>query len=302
VVIGEKTEDGDLPTEAIDVRIRNSGSALQVAAVPKSGVADPIYYTLDSSFSAGSAHNIRVYAHEEFVTVYIDGVMAATFAWNEDYIHWPKIDPVLLYMRTGGSGLTVSNLELAELFDWREAIYFESEMSIQSAIASIIQERPIEAIPKSNGGLWFTYHLVRDTVTYTNAISKILVKVHDYTQSINTDSGSDAIVHYKDIAFAYNQDYADEDGFFTKVLMLSSLDTGAKAAAQLLLEKANENQYSHTLTIRPDIRLEPGDKIDLNYQISGTGTNVNHMIIINDLGLRISEGSFSMNINGRRDV
>jgi hypothetical protein len=127
--------------------------------------------------------------------------------------------------------------------------------------------------------------LVRDTVTYTNAISKILVRTHDYNQSINMDSGSDAIVHYKDIAFAFNQEYADEDGFFTKVLMLSGLDTGAKAAAQLLLEKANENQYTHTLTMRPDIRLEPGDKI-----------------IINDLGLRIQEGNTSMNVNGRKDV
>jgi hypothetical protein len=297
VVIGEETS-----TEAIDVRIRNSGSALQVAAVPKSGIADPVYYTLDSSFSAGSAHNIRVFAHEEFITVYVDGICTATFAWHEDVIHWPKIDPVSIYMRTGGSGLTVSNIELAELFDWREAIYFESEMSVQSAISSVIQERPIEVIPKSDGGLWFTYHLVRDTVTYTNAISKVLVERHDYTQSINTDAGSDAIVHFRDIAFAFNQDYADADGFFTKVLMLSGLDTGAKAAAQLLLEKADENQYSHSLFMRPDIRLEPGDKLDLSYQITGTGTNVNHVIIINDLGLRIQEGNYSMNVNGRKDV
>jgi hypothetical protein len=297
MVIGE--EDS---TESIGIRLMNSGGKIKLGAVPKSSIADPQYYICDSSWSPTEVHDWRIFAHEEFVSIYADETWIVTFAWHEDLIHWPKIDPVQLYMRTGGTGITVYFVDVSELFDWREAIYFESELSVQSAISSVIQERPIEVIPKSDGGLWFTYHLVRDTATYTNAISKVLVRSHNYTESINMDSGSDAIVHYRDIAFASNQDYADGDGFFTKVLMLSGLDTGAKAAAQLLLEKANENQYRHTMNIRPDIRLEPGDKIDMSYLITGTGTSVNHVIIINDLGLRIAEGTHEMSITGRKDV
>ena len=291
----------DDSTEAIEIWLKNNGGTLEIGAVPKASSAAQ-YFRCDSSFSPTSPHDVRIFWHEEFASIYLDGVWATTFAWNPDTIHWPKIDAVTMYMRTSGISLGVTDIEVIELFDWREAIYFESELSVQSAISSVIQERPVEVIPKSDGGLWFTYHLVRDTITYTNAISKVLLRQHTYSQSINSDSGSDAIIHYRDIAFAFNQNYADEDGFFTKVFMLSGLDTGAKAAGTLLLEKADENQYTHSATIRPDIRIEPGDKLVLPYLTSGTQTQINHTIIINDVGLRISEGQMEMTISGRDDL
>jgi hypothetical protein len=288
-------------TEDIDVRIRNNSGTLEIAAVPKDAIADPQYYPCDSNFSTSDSHVVRVFAHQSFISVYLDGIWVTTFAWHEDTIHWPKIDPVDLYMYTNGS-YTVTSIKVVELFDWREAIYFESEMSAQSAIASVIQERPVEIIPKSNGGLFFTYHLKRDTITYSSTHSKNIIKRHRYTEAFNMDAGSDAIVYYADVAFVSDPDFAASDGFFTKVLKLSSLDTGAKGAAQLLLEKANENQFQHTLEMRPDIRVEPGDVIDITYVITGTGTNVNHTMIVNDVGIRIREGTYEMTSSGRKDI
>jgi hypothetical protein len=292
------TEDS---TEAIDIRFGNSSGTLKITAYPKSAIADKKTYICTSAISPTVTHDIRVYAHEEFISVYIDGVWVTTFAWSDDTIHWPKLDPVQLYVYTSGS-YTITDIEVIELFDWREAIYFESEMSAQSAIASVIQERPVEIIPRSDGGLSFTYHLVRDTITYNSTISKNIIKRHSYKEVFNMDAGSDAIVHYLDIAFVSDPDFAASDGFYTKVLKLSGLDTGAKGAAQLLLEKANENQFQHTLHQRPDIRIEPGDIIDITYVLTGTGTNVNHTLIVNDVGLRIREGVSEMSIQGRKDI
>jgi hypothetical protein len=191
---------------------------------------------------------------------------------------------------------------VVELFDWREAIYVESEMSAQSAIGSIIQERPIEHGPETDGALSFSYNIVRDTITYTSAIGNRIIRSHDEADRTSGDAGSDAIVYSADIDFVDNQDFADDEGFLTRVYKMSSLDTGANVAARLLLEKAFEKQFMHALTLRPDPRLEVGDILNFTYTLPGTSTSVNKEIILEGVSFGMTEGRYSMNVGGRTNA
>lgn len=252
---------------------------------------------IETSFGGYKSRSIRLLVHDQFATFYIDDHSVCTFAVNT--ITWPQTINVGL---TSTASLTITNLHAVELCDWREAIYVESEMNAASALGSVIQERPVEIIPTVSGGLSFSYNLVRDTIAYTNAISKRLVRRHRKTQLTSSDSGSDAIVYYRDIAFVSNNSFAEREGFLTRVLKLSQLDYGAEAAAEILLEKANERQYPHSLEMRPDLRLEPGDILQLHYLTTGTGRQVDHNMVIEDTSIRIRDGDYTMSASAREDL
>ena len=283
-------------TEKVVFQIKNNGGTFEIGSVP-SGSTDPDYKQF-SNIDATRAHDIRVLFHSEFCSVYVDDVWRATFAY--DLIVWPT-DQVTL-MLSADSSHTVTDLCVVELFDWREAIYVESEMSAQSAIGSIIQERPIESGPEVNGSLSFSFNIVRDTITYTNAITKRILRSHQETDRTSGDAGSDAIVYYADVRFVENQDFADEEGFLTRVFKLSSLDTGADVAARILLEKAFEKQHIHSYTMRPDPRIEMGDQMVIPYLLPGTSTQISKTIIVETISLGMQEGRYEMTITGRTDV
>jgi hypothetical protein len=224
-----------------------------------------------------------------------------TFAYPEADLHWPqKALQIWIYASTSK---TIPAVRVVELFDWREAIYVESEMSAQSALGSVIQERPIEIFPTVSGGLSFSYNLKKDVVDYTTpAITKRTFRQHERAIQNNRDAGSDAIVYFADVTFVNDLDFADSDGFLTRVLKLSSLDTGAKRAGQILLEKANERQYAHTLIIRPDARIEYGDIIDFVYILPGTLTEIAYQVIVEANSFQIAEGQSQMSLFGRENI
>ena len=293
-------------TNGVDVGIKNVGGYLTIYALPKGGSEPASYMVTDI---ADSPRDIRILFHDLYASVYMGGKWIHTFAWNEydkdadDHsgtIKWPN-DPVGLYLYSN-TNLTASNLLVSELFDWREAIYIESEMSAASALGSVMQERPIEIFPTSDGGLSFSYHIERDTVTYTVTLAKRMIRFHNRAEHTAQNAGSDAVVYFRDIAFANDPAFADSEGFITRVMKLSGLDTGARAAATLILEKANERQYRHRLEMRPDIRLEQGDRIDLTYTLVGTDTTLNYEMIVEDLSIRVAEGESAMEVVAREDI
>lgn len=293
--------------EAINIAVKNQGGYLRVYAYPKNGTETPTY--IDTTISSQKYRDVRILFHDLFCSVYIDDSWIHTFGWNrydeDDTDHtgdikWPD-SPIELYMYSSNA-YTVTNIVVSELFDWREAIYVESEMSAASALGSVLQERPVEIFPTVAGGLSFSYNIERDTITYNTTTSKRLVREHSRSESTSSNAGSDAIVYYRDITFANDLTFADNEGFLTRVMKLSGLDTGAATAAILLLEKANEKQYAHVLRIRPDIRIEQGDIIALSYTLVGTDTTLNYNVIVEDVTVRIAEGESEMVVTAREVV
>ena len=289
---------GATGTENLDIGFRNNGGTLEVYAYPDQDVYDPVY--VETSLSPTVSHSIRVLFHEEFISVYADNIWLHTFAYPEDDLRWPD-DELDMYMYSSAAK-TVTTCTVVELFDWREAIYVESEISAQSAIGSVIQERPVEIFPTSEGGLSFSYNLKRDTITYTTAITKVIFRRHEEKDQGNKEAGSDAIVYYRHIDFVTDNSFADDQGFLTRVLKLSTLDTGAARAAQILLEKANEHQYMHTIQMRPDMRIEYGDILSFTYTLTGTGTSIQRDVIVEGITIAITEGASEMTITARKDI
>ena len=220
-----------------------------------------------------------------------------TFAYPKDSIIWPE-DETLIYAYASGSN-SITNVLIAELFDWREAIYVESEMSASSALGSVIQERPVEMTPTMDGGLAFSYDIIRDSFTYIAADTKRMWHSHDRDDRTSFDAGSDAIVYSFDVDFVSNQNFADTEGFITRVFKLSALDTGAKLAGRLLLQKAWERQYIHSIVSRPDVRIEVGDMITFTYVVPGTSRSVNYTVIVEGYSIAMEEGEYVMNIAAR---
>jgi hypothetical protein len=290
--------DGTETTENLDIGFRNNGGTLEVYAYPDQDIYDPVY--VKTPLGVSTAHSVRVLFHEEFISVYADNIWLHTFAYPEDHLHWPD-DELDMYMYSSAAK-TVTTCTVVELFDWREAIYVESEISAQSAIGSVIQERPVEIFPTSDGGLSFSYNLKRDTITYTTAITKVIFRRHEEKDQGNKEAGSDAIVYYKDIDFVTDNSFADDQGFLTRVLKLSTLETGASRAAQILLEKANEHQYMHTIQMRPDMRIEYGDILSFTYTLTGTGTSIQRDVIVEGITMAITEGTSEMVITARKDI
>lgn len=282
-------------TDPLILGVRNDGGNLSAYA---SVLGGSTAWVRPSAFIATGSHVLRILFHKEFVSIYIDKNCLATFAFAS--VTWPAT--VVAIRPYSSSSYTITDIIITELFDWREAIYIESEMSASSAIGSVIQERPVEIQPTTDGSLTFTYNLLKATVTYTSAISKRILTSHTNSESVNTDAGSDAQVHSVDVGFISYPTYANVDGFFTKVLRLSGLDTGAENAGKILLEKANENQYTNELEMRIDVRLEPGDKIVLEYTLSGTGTIISTTMIVDEIAIRIGEGVSNMRVRARTDI
>lgn len=240
---------------------------------------------------------IRMLMHDSFISIYFNDIWISTFSYDSTDVTWPS--DLTMYMKSLSGTYSIS-YTLSELFDWRESVYVESEMNASGAISSVIQERPVEIYPTSTGGLSFSYEMERETLELTTAQCKNVLRKHASIDSTGQDAGSDAIIYFKDIAFSTDENFADTEGFVTRVLKLSNLDYGADIAGKMILRKANEKQHQEKIEIRPNPQLEPGDIIVINYEVSGTGTAVEKAIIIEDITIELGEISQVMSISGRQ--
>ena len=254
-------------------------------------------HLFNTGMSWTAAASIRILMHASFISVYFNGVWATTLGFDDADVVWPATE-LTVYMVSLSGSYSIS-LIIAELFDWRESIFVESEMNASGAISSIIQERPVEIDPTSTGGLSFSYEMVRETLELTTAQCKNVLRRHTSQETTGQDAGSDAIIYFKDIAFSTDEDFANEEGYVTRVLKLSNLDYGADIAGRMVLRKANQRQHQEKLDMRPDPRPEVGDIIVVNYTASGTLTAIEKAIIIESVSMSIGEMTSSMQITGR---
>jgi len=77
---------------------------------------------------------------------------------------------------------TGTNALFRELYSWREAIYMEMEASGNSALSSVIQERPVEMFCADDGKLMLTYNQSRATNVITGSSGSPFIRSHVETE------------------------------------------------------------------------------------------------------------------------
>ena len=235
--------------------------------------ATPIYsmkYTLPN---ATIKQKYRILFHEDFVSLYHNDIWIATVAF--DGLEYDEINGTTVKMYTS-TPHTIGNVIVRELADWREAVYIDLETDGRSALGSIIQERPIEAVSNPDGTMDYWYAFTRDEITAVRAPIN-----HRYHHAVPTEGASDAIIQgVEDVKTYQNADFAEALGFSTKLMRLPNLTVGALHAAVIMMRKTYESRHTHELTIRPDLALIVGDVYKINYTPWGSvNTQIADVII-----------------------
>jgi uncharacterized protein YodC (DUF2158 family) len=211
--------------------------------------------------SGTSAQKFRVMCMKDNIGLYQNGAWVTTIPTDE-IVYGPELD---IEIYASGS-MTLTNIRETDLSDWREAIYLDLETDGMSALGSVIQQRPVEMMAKSDGSFNFMYDPIRHTIT---AIRQ--PRVHRYVYSVPSDGASDAIIYgLKDVKTIINLYFAKVLGFATKLMRMPDLGVGAIRAAHIILQRTLENYRKHNLSIRPDLEVEPGDIYSFSYAIAGS--------------------------------
>jgi hypothetical protein len=218
----------------------------------------PLYsmkYTLPN---ATTKQKYRVLFHEDFVSLYHNDIWIATVAF--DGLEYDEINGTTVKMYISAP-TTIRNVIVRELADWREAVYIDLETDGRSALSSIIQERPVEAVPEPDGTMDYWYAFTRDEITAVRAPIR-----HRYHHAVPTEGASDAIIQgVEDVKTWQNADFAKALGFSTKLMRLPNLTVGALHAAVIMMRKTYESRHTHEITMRPDLALVVGDVYKINY-------------------------------------
>ena len=239
---------------------------------------------------------IRVLFHNEFCTVYIDEKWIYTFSF--EYIKYPEALTAQLAFYDGTEAqsgtLSISNIEIKELCDWRDAIFIDLETNAANAIQSIIQQRPVEILPRSNGAIDFFYEPnTRSQVSLSN------IRRHTITEEDSKSASSDGIVYYSDVAVISDESTLEEVGFITRMIRVPELDSGALRAAKVAQKKARQSMHKHHVEGRINLALEVDDVATTSYTPANESQARNDSFIVETIQMDLSNGNFTMVAEGR---
>ena len=199
------------------------------------------------------------------------------------------------------SYIALENIRIKDLGDWREAVYIDLETDGNAAIGSVIQERPVEIVSQSDGSLDFYYEYTRQLVTLS-----VPPQRHSFFEQDPKEAGSDGIIYGSgDVQTIQYAKFAKSKGLATRLIRVPNLDVGALETAQRMMDRMYESRGHHDLELRPNIRIQPGDKLAFNYTLAGTGTVKSYTIIVESVSLSIQMGktkTAGMKITGRNTL
>lgn len=229
---------------------------------------------------------IRVLYHDSYASVYLDDCWIYTFSFRAVYSEETSI------WVTGSNTITFSKINNRELCDWREAIWIDIESTSQSAMNSIIQQRPVVNHCRYNGVMQFLY--VKPTRTSVNID---YVQSHEITEVDAPNACSDGIIYYTYASSIMNEQAAEELGFITRVFRLPDLNAGAIRAARTMQNLALEEQFQHIVEARPNFVIEPEDIATI---LEPVAENENSYFIVEKVDYSFSLGKFGMMLRGRK--
>ena len=231
---------------------------------------------------------VRVVFHNEFCTVYVDGYWVHTFGFTKVY----HPDDPEVGLKASGE-ITVTQIRLKELSDWREAIWVDLETSTQNAISTAILQRPVNIYPNYKGEIVFEYSPLRDQVDLE------FVHIHEINHQESMQAASDAIVYFTRTGVVTDKIFARQVGFVTRFYRLPDLDNGAIAAARKIMDRERQSRKVHSSKGRLNPVLAIGDIAVINQNLSATGTLLSESFIVEDINLRLALGAFEMTVQGR---
>jgi hypothetical protein len=250
-----------------------------------------------SDFPIGNTTNpaldVWIYIHDVAISVYCNNrwvysyVMALT-----KYADYTTVAD----LKALGGAVTLTNIRREEIPDWRDAVYVDYETTGDNALQSIYQQRPVWIFPETDRAIAFTYHTIKDTVAANHVWS------YDNKQVNNNDISSDGLVYYYDVGISTYALAAEQVGFITRLYQLSELDIGAVEATHTIQEIALEHRTPITAQMRLDPRPEISDLMHFDLIVAGTKTHITEDAIIEDIQISLENGSFSMTMNGRKNL
>jgi hypothetical protein len=250
-------------------------------------------FTPQDDPSIESTEEMRILFENESVTIYRNGDYLHSFF--VPVINYPDDEATVSLVCSVGwtTAPTVATL-VAELDDWREAIYIETESVAISGISSVIQQRPVNILSMPDGGLDFFYDKSDDPY----AIASDIIRTHDLIE-MDAASASDALVEGMDVYAVSYPTYADEIGYTFRMIRLNSLDSGYRKAASTILRRAMEDGEAHKIEMRPDLRVQPNDVLSISTTVSGTERSLIYAVHVSSTGLSIENGIATLALEGR---
>lgn len=272
---------------------KGTGNAFKVWY--KSLPSDTTIFQQDTTIGDGNLGiKYRVIFHEDALTILANGRWISTCVFDD--VIYPE--DVLNVQINSTTPITIENIRIRELGDWREAIYIDLETDAKSAIGSVIQERPIESYMNPDGTMEFWYDYTSGSVPYGFEPNQ-----HEIDYSIPPDGASDAIINSADWAKTVQYaGFARTIGFATRLMRFPNLYSGAIKAAYITLKRMYEKSENHSITMRPDVSLRHGDVLLLDYTTSATERHIQSNVVIEGVGISVSNGKAKMTIRGRKDL
>jgi hypothetical protein len=282
---------GSSPENTI-ARVRRSGSAYSIYVVDANEV---IYQGFVTSVS--SPKKIRWCMHNNFLSCYVNENWIHTFYFPN--IEYPEHEDFLLFIKSVGKSIDITDVKVVDLYDWREAIYIDLDSVAANAISSVIQQRPVELCPTYLGEVKFQY-----SVDEKRSIVNLYQKLITSCQKTNNPNAviSDAIVYGPEVEILTSENTASLHGFITRIIRVPELDMGSRRAAKELIKLAEQQSIIYTIILRSDIRIEMGDILQCSYTLSGTGTVIPISCIVETMSLNQKNAVFQMTITGRNYV
>jgi hypothetical protein len=231
---------------------------------------------------------IRVVWHNEFCTIYVDDYWIHTFACEKAYI--PENPEVSL---KASDAITLTDIRLKELSDWREAIFIDLETTSVNALQSVVLQRPINIYPDWSGALVFEYSKVRDSVSLDH------IYRHRKVRTDNPQACSDALAYFTWTAVVTDRTFAEKYGFVTRVYRFPDIDNGAITAARMQQDRSRQSMLQHSIDCRANPVVSIGDRVIVDYNVSGTGTPRQAQVIVEAINLVYNDSEQMMGVTGR---
>lgn len=223
------------------------------------------------------------------ISVYCNDLWIYTYVFRD--VAWPEV-PELFLDRS--EIFEITDIKRIELSDRREAVYIDYEATADSAVQSVIQQRPVQIFPEVERANAYTYSAIRGIVSAHH------VNQYEETTRDNQQLASDGLVYYVDTGISISKPTAKAVGLITRLYRLSELDNGALESAARIQKLALERRKMVTISMRLDPRIEIADNLLLDLILSGTGTRLTDSLIVEDISISMQNGNYQMQISARR--
>lgn len=232
---------------------------------------------------------VRIFFFDQFISVSVNDCWVYSYALAQ--VQYPGTTNAVLKM----DGLTtiLTDIRRVEIADGREAVFIDYESTTDSAIQSVIQQRPVQIFAHVDRKTTFTYDAEKDLVPAHH--------VHVYDEETVRPAGlsSDGLVYADEVGVSIDTQVAKEVGLITKLYRLSELTTGYERATGFLQKQARQRRKPRTVIMRLDPRVEVSDVLDLDLIVTSTNRHIVKQIIVEDVGVGIRDGEYTMTVKGR---